>query len=305
MVMATTRQNLQQIELFDSPLTTSVKGETSLMEFPFFDLSKNGRVGGIHFDDGKVKIDIKAPNGAVATIYDKDILIYLASIMVGKINKGETPTQTFTFTAHDYFRVTNRNRSARNYDRIANALERLQGTQIRTNIETGGQGVTGFFSWIEKAEINYTLDKSNRRVMKSITVRLCDFIYRAILKDRRFLTYHPGYFDLSPLERRLYEIARKHCGRQDEFRISLDRFHKKTGSDSNIRSFKRNLCEIIQKDSIPEYVIGLAGDPRSQIARTHKENGFTTRDRATSLKDLMVYIMPRAGKRAMADITSL
>src|SRR3546814_6391563 len=32
-----------QVDMFDSPLTGSVKGETSLMEYPFLDFSKRGR----------------------------------------------------------------------------------------------------------------------------------------------------------------------------------------------------------------------------------------------------------------------
>ncbi len=290
-------KQVHQIELFDSPLTTAVKGETSLMEYPFFDLSKNGRAQGMHFNDGKVKIDIKAANGSVATIYDKDVLIYLASIMVGKINNGETPSQTFTFTAHDYFRVTNRNRSARSYERIASAIERLQGTQIKTNIETGGEGVTGFFSWLEKAEINYTVDRSGKKVMRSITVRVCDFIYRTVLMDRRFLTYHPAYFDLSPLERRVYEIARKHCGRQEGFKISLDKLHKKTGSDASLKSFKRSLYDLIEADNVPEYMIGIVGDDRSALTKSLKADGIVPRNKITATKDQMVVIMPRGAKR--------
>lgn len=72
------------------------------MAFPFFSLSKNQT----DFTDGGVTIQIRAANDAIATIYEKDILIYLASLMVEKINAGEVPDQTFTFTAHDYLRVT-------------------------------------------------------------------------------------------------------------------------------------------------------------------------------------------------------
>src|SRR3546814_593679 len=191
------------------------------MEYPFFDLSKRGRTKAFRFSDGRVQISVRAPDGQIATIYDKDILIYIASLMVEKINAGETPTQTFTFTAHDYMRVTGKSASGRGYEQITSAIERLQGTQIKTNIETGGKGVTGFFSWLERAEINYTTNNSNRRMMRSITIRLCDFIYRSLLNDGRFHTSHPKYFDLSHLECRVYEIARKHYGRQYGYRIRL------------------------------------------------------------------------------------
>ena len=45
-----------------------------------------------------------------------------------------------------------------------------------------------------------------------VTVTLSDWIYRSVLA-RSVLTLHRDYFRLrKPLERRVYEIARKHCG---------------------------------------------------------------------------------------------
>ena len=45
-----------------------------------------------------------------------------------------------------------------------------------------------------------------------VTVTLSDWIYRSVL-SRSVLTLHRDYFALrKPLERRVYEIARKHCG---------------------------------------------------------------------------------------------
>jgi plasmid replication initiation protein len=32
-----------------------------------------------------------------------------------------------------------------------------------------------------------------------------------------------------PLERRIYELARKHCGRQDQWRVSVEVLHRKSG----------------------------------------------------------------------------
>src|SRR3546814_20748552 len=110
-----------QVDMFDSPLTGSVKGETSLMEYPFFDLSKRGRTKAFRFSDGRVQISVRAPDGQIATIYDKDILIYIASLMVEKINAGETPTQTLPFTAPDYMPVTGNNASGRGDDQIGRA----------------------------------------------------------------------------------------------------------------------------------------------------------------------------------------
>ncbi len=87
------------------------------------------------------RIDRGAPIGSgVATIYDKEIVLYIASLMAAKLEAGENVEQDFIFIAHDLFSVTGSNHSARSYGRLSEALERLQGTQIKTNIEAGGEG---------------------------------------------------------------------------------------------------------------------------------------------------------------------
>src|SRR3546814_6813464 len=113
----------------------------------------------------------------------------IASLMVAKLEAGVGVSQDFYFTAHDLFRVTGVNGSARSYARLSDALERLQGTQIKTNIEAGGEGQAGFFSWLSEAQLHYTKTKTGDKRLKAVKVRLCDWLYRAILRDRRVLDY--------------------------------------------------------------------------------------------------------------------
>lgn len=251
----------------DSPLTGSVKGERSMMAFPFFHLAKGRRMRPIHYDDGTARIEVRPSSAGLATIYDKDILLYLASLMVEKINQGATPGPEFTFTAHDFIRVVGANRSARTYARVAGALERLQGTQIRTNIEAGGKGEDGWFSWIAEAQVAYVKDTRGAKRLKSITVRLCNWMHRAILKDLRILTYDHRYFALGPIERRLYELARSHCGRQPKFVIRLERLYEKVGCEDELRNFKVKLKRIVAAQTLPEYFITLIEDPAGALTR--------------------------------------
>jgi hypothetical protein len=72
------------------------------------------------------------------------------------------------------------------------------------------------------------------------------------------------YFRLrKPLERRLYELARKHCGQQDEWVISLELLKKKCGSASQDYEFRRLLTLICDEDAshghIPDYAISFDG----------------------------------------------
>jgi hypothetical protein len=80
--------------------------------------------------------------------------------------------------------------------------------------------------------------------------------------SRSVLTLHRDYFRLrKPLERRVYEIARKHCGRQAEWRIGLETLLKKSGSTSPRRVFRKMIRDMVEEDSLPDYRLALeAGD---------------------------------------------
>lgn len=240
----------------DSPLLTEVRGERSLMAFPFFALSKGKWTKPLAYKTDAVSIEIVATAKGVATIYDKEVLLYIASLMVAKLEAGVGVSQDFYFTAHDLFRVTGVNGSARSYARLSDALERLQGTQIKTNIEAGGEGQAGFFSWLSEAQLHYTKTKTGDKRLKAVKVRLCDWLYRAILRDRRVLDYAPTYFQLGPIERRLYEVARSACvhGAVD---VDLDELRLQLGYQSSLKHFRYELKRIADEDSIPGFTFDL------------------------------------------------
>ena len=149
--------------LLDSPLHGEIRGERSLMAFPFFALSKNAWMKPLTYDHATVSIEVRPSASGVATIYDKEIVLYIASLMAAKLEAGEDVAQDFVFTAHDLFSVTGSNHSARSYQRLSEALERLQGTQIKTNIEAGGEGEEGFFSWLSEARLHYSKTKTGEQ----------------------------------------------------------------------------------------------------------------------------------------------
>ena len=94
-----------------------------------------------------------------------------------------------------------------------------------------------------------------------VTVTLSDWIYRSVLA-RSVLTLSRDYFRLrKPLERRVYEIARKHCGRQAEWKVGLETLLKKSGSTSPRRVFRKMIRDMVAEDGLPDYTLQLeAGD---------------------------------------------
>ncbi len=239
----------------DSPLTAEIRGERSLMAFPFFALAKNAWMKPLTYQANAISIEVRPSASGVATIYDKEIVLYIASLMLAKIEIGETVTQDFVFTAHDLFTVTGANHSARSYGRLSEALERLQGTQIKTNIEAGGEGEEGFFSWLSEAKLHYSRTRGGERRLKAVKVRLCDWLFRAILLDRHVLDYAAAYFQLGPIERRIYEVARSSGG--DRLETDLATFRLQIGYQNPLANFRNALKQIAASDSIPDYHLEL------------------------------------------------
>ncbi|MBF7015747.1 replication initiator protein A [Novosphingobium sp. HR1a] len=258
---------------FDSPLLTEVRGERSLMAFPFFALSKTKWTKPLEYKTEAVSIEIVCTPKGVATIYDKEVLLYIASLMVAKLDAGEQVSQDFFFTAHDLFRVTGVSGSSRSYTRLSDALERLQGTQIKTNIEAGGEGQAGFFSWLSDAQLHYTKTSKGDKRLKAIKVRLCDWLYRAILRDRRVLDYDPTYFQLGPIERRLYEVARSACG-HGPIEVELEELRLQTGYQSSLKHFRYEVKRIADESSIPGFLFDLVDRAETAgVTRSRKNAG--------------------------------
>jgi plasmid replication initiation protein len=155
--------------------------------------------------------------------------------------------------------VTGRDRSKRSYTNLENTVERLKGTLIKTNIETGGQGIDGWFNWFDSGTaLQYERDpESGEKRLKMIRVILCEWLFRAILRDRAMLDYCEAYFDLKPIERRLYDLARIHCEDQPVWVIDLEPLKGLVGSDGEMSKFRSQLAAISEARSIPDHDIAL------------------------------------------------
>lgn len=286
--IATTAAVAQQdLFLLDSPLHGEIRGERSLMAFPFFALSKNAWMKPLSYQADKVSIEVRPSASGVATIYDKEIVLYIASLMAAKIEAGEEVAQDFVFTAHDLFTVTGSNQSARSYGRLSEALERLQGTQIKTNIEAGGEGEEGFFSWLSEAKLHYTHTRGGERRLKAVKARLCDWLYRAILLDRHVLDYASAYFQLGPIERRIYEVARS-TGDGKGLDVDLAAFRLQIGYQNPLANFRAALRQIAQADIIPGYHL--------ELVETVAQSGAGAARRGRRAMTVRVVITPRASE---------
>ena len=228
----------------------SPKDDLGTMEHPFFSLSTRPDRTIRQYDHNGTQITVTPSVRGRATIHDKDILIYCISQLVAALNAGRAISRTLKLTAHDLLVATRRDTGGDSYARLREAFERLAGTRITTNLTTGDVETTSGFGLIEAWEI---VRKSRGGRMISVTVTLSDWLFRAV-QAKSVLTLNRAYFNLrKPLERRIYELARKHCGQQRTWRASVATLHAKAGSDAPLRVFRAALRRMIVDDNLPDY----------------------------------------------------
>jgi plasmid replication initiation protein len=232
------------------------KADLGTMEHPVFSLATRPDRRILEYAHNGVEISVTPSVKGLATIHDKDILIFCISQLMAALNAGRQISRTVKLKARDLLVATNRDTSGDGYKRLRDAFERLVGTRITTNLTTGPKDsrveVTRGFGLIESWEI---IRHSNKGRMISVSVTLSEWLFRAVL-GKSVLTLNRDYFRLrKPLERRIYELARKHCGRQESWRVSVDTLLKKSGSASPRRVFRAMLRQMIQADILPDYHI--------------------------------------------------
>lgn len=289
----------EQIDFFvDGLLAAPLRDDRATMEFPFFALQKRPLLTPIVYRDGAVSIRISPGERGVATIWDKDVLIYLSSLINARLERGEAVSRTVRVAAYDMLRVTRRHTGKNGYQEIYDALFRLRSTTITTDIQSGGERETRGFGWIDSFRILTKQTRAGGRVMQGLEITLNDWTFRALVKDRRVLAINPAYFDLTGgLERRLYEIARKHVGRQPEWTVSLLQLAKKCGTmQRNLRRFKFDLKELAERDRLPDYQLSLINDHASAIATAMEAGGMKGAKGAkrTPNEAVLVVFRPRA-----------
>lgn len=244
-------------DIFDA----APKGDMGSMEHPIFSLSTKPDTRPRIYEHNGVHVKITPSVDGLATVHDRDVLIYCISQLIHALNEGREVSQTVRFNASDLLKATNRMTTGRGYDLLKAAMERLRGTQISTTIATGGEEIFETFGLIERAKI---VRETRDGRMQEVEIKLSDWVFNAI-RAQEVLTLSPQYFRLrKPLERRIYELARKHCGRQKEWRIGLETLQKKCGSGSRLWEFKRLLLSIVREDEtynhMPDYKLSYDND---------------------------------------------
>lgn len=253
------------------------KDDMASMEHPIFTLSLKPDNRILEYVNGNAKVRVTPSVEGLPSIMDKDFLMYCGSLIASNYNNGRKqnpdylPPKTIRVSAHDFFKATQRNDGGNSYKLFAKTLLRLRGCTIETSIKTNGKKQLEGFGLIDGYRVIESCKVKNRMV--ALEVRLSDWYYQSIL-GLEMLSINTDYFLLrKPLERRLYEIARKHCGHQKEWSISLENIFAKTGSSGTLKKFRFNLKSIIDDDDIPDYQYSINSQ---DIVTIRKKNAANT-----------------------------
>ena len=248
----------RQADFFSCDIFDAIpKDDIASMEHPLFSLATRPDRRILNYEHNGTEITVTPSVRGLATIHDKDILIFCISQLMAALNAGRKISRRVHLKAHDLLIATNRETSGDAYRRLRESFERLAGTRITTNITTGGEEVTSGFGLIEKWEIVRKAPSSKKGPgrMVNVAVTLSDWLFRAVL-SKSVLTLSRDYFRLrKPLERRIYELSRKHCGRQASWTISVETLLKKSGSASPRRVFRKMLRDMIAAQPLPDYTL--------------------------------------------------
>jgi hypothetical protein len=238
-------------DIFDA----APKSDIASMEHPLFTLSTKPDMTPRRYEMNGNWIELKPSSLGLATVFDRDILIYCISQCMAALNEGRPVHRTMRLFAHDVLKATNRDTSDKGYAGFKAALTRLRSTEIQTNITTGGVEQWEVFGFIDAAK---TIRKSREGRMLAIDITLSDWLFNAIDAKRGDI-----------------------CGTKNGMlRYGLEKLRLKTGSQSTRKEFRRMVKAIVdmnnEKDHIPDYTFELEGDlfiirPRSDFLDIYAE----------------------------------
>lgn len=221
------------------------------MESPFFTLSTKADHRHLKFEYGNKSVSVIPSGLGLPSIFDKDILLYCGSQVMEQLNKGDIPPKTLRISVHDFLVATNRNICGDAYERFKGSLDRLRGCTVKTSIRTGHTEQVKGFGLIESYE--YLESNHVERRLVGVEITLSDWFYNSLIA-KEVLTINRDYFRLrKPVERRVYEIVRKHCGNQTEWKISLQRLYAKSGALSDIKHFRAAIKKLAEHNHLPDY----------------------------------------------------
>lgn len=268
-----------QLELFVPAFAeVAFRDQQDLMENPFCTLSRKPRKEPIKYKVGDKYITITGNSETgIATIYDHDILIWAATQIREAADRGEQPSQTIVFHPYNLLKAIRRDTGGREYELLKDALRRLNGTNVETNIRLTDQEDPKRRS--RKALVGFNLVNSwgaiegEPKETDRWFIELPTWLFKGIVNHKLVLSIDPDYFLLtSGLERWLYRVFRKHAGQQElGWQFTMRQLHAKSGSSQRFSNFALDVRKIVARLNKEED--GNRGLPGYQVSISRNADG--------------------------------
>lgn len=242
-----------QGDLFVCDITDVIlKDDLASMEHPFYSLSKKPDREPRRYEYKGQWIEFRPSIKGMPTIYDKDLIIYAISQLIAGAKEGREISKRVQIDPYAFLIFSQRGVGGRDYDALCDSLDRIDGTRFRTNILFDGTRTDEWMGIIDGAKMR-TDERTGK--IKSLELKLSDMVVNSV-EEMNVLTLHKDYFRLTrPIERRVYEIARKAVGQNDSWTFLMTTLHQKSGSKGSLREFRRQMKPIIESDYLPDYMI--------------------------------------------------
>jgi len=270
------RENFPNLDLFVCDLSdVAPKSDRNSLAFPFFRLSHKTNRRVFTYQDGDNFIQIIPSIKGAATLYDKDVLVFAISHLIDAMNKGKPISNVVEFSIYDFMVACNKGHNI--YENIVSALERLDGCRIRTTIKAGGKTIDSGFGMID----GFQTERDDKTLKGKVRIKLSDYVF-SMVQHKQVLTLSRDYFLLrKPFDRFLYNISRKHTGRQPAWKVSLEKLHLKSGSDEPLRRFRTRIKKVEAENSIPDYKIMYDyNDGNEMVIFVRRNSGIETKEEA-------------------------
>ena len=188
------------------------------------------------------------------TMRDKDVWLYCVSWLANAMfdERHKDLSRNLRFTARDFLDFSKRGNGGAQYDSLVQALDRLAGSKITTNIRPPAEIKESGDSF-NLIRYEAELDRDGR--IDAVNIELPERLYYFATDWTHVCAVHPDYFMLTPLHRLIYILAKIQCGEWQPWVVSLNELHRLTGCSSPLRKFKNSVQGLLKDNSIPEYRI--------------------------------------------------
>ncbi|MEQ1742934.1 MAG: replication initiator protein A [Candidatus Nitrotoga sp.] len=238
---------------------------------PFFALSA-GDLKARRFDlDGQF-FEITPSATGLPTVRDMDVLMFCVSWLANARfdERHKDLSRNLRFTARDFLDFSKRGNGGAQYDGLAQALYRLAGSKITTNIRPPDEIKECGESF---NLIRYEAERDCDGRIDAVRIELPERLYHCATDWAQVYAMHPDYFSLTPLHRLIYILAKIQCGEWQPWVVSLNELHRLTGCSSPLRKFKNSVQGLLKDSAIPEYRIEI--DAQETTVTFYRLSGTT------------------------------